>query len=304
MLAGGERGDAGSAHLFSKKPLLKISKLRLGQYQNGHLQANKLSNKMGRRDIQFYDLYKLKKPEESVTSLQDKGYLLDGVLTGSYRDARTGLEVTINDEDEPIYGDIEVDDFNKLFRNQHLIDEKFGKTISVRLQKTADGELTRHVAEDLSRLDMAERVTSLEVEDPNEMSCIYSQAGGSLSQAPELNAEEMQFTRSSLDNTQIKVLHEQMKNFRKEFKKSNAELSALFIKCSGDTGKMRLILDNKKGVTVWNALEDLALMEPDTSVEFQVLLEEKGWVEIVNRRNFLAVKPVFEEEPILEAANV
>ena len=40
----------------------------------------------------------------------------------------------------------------------------------------------------------------------------------------------------------------------------------------------------------------MALTEPDTSVEFQVLLQEKGWVEISDRRAFLKVRPVFESE--------
>lgn len=37
--------------LFSKKPLLQISKLRLTQFQNKHLKENKMSEKLGRRDI-------------------------------------------------------------------------------------------------------------------------------------------------------------------------------------------------------------------------------------------------------------
>jgi len=58
--------------------------------------------------------------------LQDKGYLLEGVLTGQFADVNTGEIKTILQEDEPIYGDIEVADFNQLFRNEHLIKEKFG----------------------------------------------------------------------------------------------------------------------------------------------------------------------------------
>ena len=49
-----------------------------------HLMKDKLSQKMGRRDIQFYDLYKLKKPEEYVTEINSKGLPLDGILTGTY----------------------------------------------------------------------------------------------------------------------------------------------------------------------------------------------------------------------------
>ena len=42
---------------------------------------------------------------------------------------------------------------------------------------------------------------------------------------------------------------------------------------------MRKHLDPKyKGrVVLWTPLEDMALTEPETSAEFQVLLQEKGW---------------------------
>jgi len=42
---------------------------------------------------------------------------------------------------------------------------------------------------------------------------------------------------------------------------------------------MRDFLNNKP-VVMWNYLEDLALLKPDDSLEFSVLLEEKGWAEI------------------------
>ena len=112
--------------LFSRKPLLQISKLRLGKQQSKHIKENKLSEKMGRRDIQFYDLYKLDKQPNDVEKLQDKGFLLDGILKGEYLDEKTGKTVQIVDEEEPIYGDLEVDDFNKLFRNKNLIKDRFG----------------------------------------------------------------------------------------------------------------------------------------------------------------------------------
>ena len=110
---------------------------------------------MGRRDIQFYDLYKREKPDTDVEKLQDKGYLLKGVLQGSYTDEKTGQEVEINEIDEPIYGDIEVEDFNKLFRNQNLIKELYGKSIKVKLE-TGEGcsSITRTVTEDLDRVDL------------------------------------------------------------------------------------------------------------------------------------------------------
>ena len=47
--------------------------------------------------------------------------------------------------------------------------------------------------------------------------------------------------------------------------------------------------------TVWSTLEDMALMEPDTSPEYITLLQEKGWMEISNRKKFLQVRPVLEQ---------
>jgi len=41
----------------------------MAAHQSKHLKENKLSEKMGRRDIQFYDLYKLQKPPSDVEKL-------------------------------------------------------------------------------------------------------------------------------------------------------------------------------------------------------------------------------------------
>lgn len=52
---------------LSKNSFLKISKLRLTKYSKGaHLQPNKLSAKMDRRCMQFYDLYMNGKDEEDL----------------------------------------------------------------------------------------------------------------------------------------------------------------------------------------------------------------------------------------------
>ena len=99
-----------------------------------HLIKNKLSEKMGRRDIQFYDVYKLRKPAEDVSAVHNTGYPLEGILTGKYTDPVTNVESKeMCDEDEQNYGDIEVEDFNKLFRNPDLIEDQFGQSISVKL---------------------------------------------------------------------------------------------------------------------------------------------------------------------------
>lgn len=112
-----------------------------------------------------------------------------------------------------------------------------------------------------------------------------------------------EFSTEAKNNHDLKVIFLTLQNLCKEFKKSKEEICELFCKVSGDVNKIRKILDpeNIKNASIkmpvmWSALEDMALTEPDTSVEFQVLLQEKGWLEIVNRRNFLKVRPVFERE--------
>lgn len=62
---------------------------------------------------------------------------------------------------------------------------------------------------------------------------------------------------------------------------------------SGDFKKMRDHLNKKQNVILWNFLEDLALQKPDDSLEFSVLLQEKGWMEIVARRIFLQAFPQY-----------
>jgi hypothetical protein len=53
---------------------------------------------------------------------------------------------------------------------------------------------------------------------------------------------------------------------------------------------------NGKQVVLWNFLEDLALKKADDSVEFTVLLQEKGMANICERRNFLSVHPEYAPE--------
>ncbi len=64
----------------------------------------------------------------------------------------------------------------------------------------------------------------------------------------------------------------------------------MYAECSGDVNKMRSHLLGKK-VVLWNVMEDLALMKPDDSVEFQVLLNSKGYKEIHLRRQFMKAYP-------------
>lgn len=85
--------------LFNKKPLLSIGKLKLHNSESVHLKKDKLSEKLGRRGIKFYDLYKLHKEDKDVRALMGEGFALNGIL-----EQENG--------EEPVYGDLEVDDFN------------------------------------------------------------------------------------------------------------------------------------------------------------------------------------------------
>ena len=78
-----------SVPFFNRKPLLQISKLRLMREQGNHLEKNKLSEKMGRRDVRFYDLFKKHRFEDDVSILKNQGFHLEGVLAGVYTDPVT-----------------------------------------------------------------------------------------------------------------------------------------------------------------------------------------------------------------------
>ena len=58
-----------------------------------------------------------------------------------------------------LYGDIEVDDFNKLYSNPDLIEEQFGESIQVRLQlNKKSGAARRQVLEDESKVTLNEAI--------------------------------------------------------------------------------------------------------------------------------------------------
>ena len=75
-----------------------------------------------------------------------------------------------------------------------------------------------------------------------------------------------------MEDHDLVVLSTQMLGFKKEFNKTLKELSQIFTSVNGDMKKMRLVLEKKSDAIRWTPLEDLALTEPETSVEFQVLL--------------------------------
>jgi len=100
-----------------------------------HIERNKLSDKMSRRDVQFYDLYKLKEPTDDINMLEDRSFKFTGVVP----------------ENDQIYGDIECTDFNQIFTNDSIVAEQFGQSISVKLTLGQDKQVTRKVTEDESK---------------------------------------------------------------------------------------------------------------------------------------------------------
>ena len=56
---------------------------------------------------------------------------------------------------------------------------------------------------------------------------------------------------------------------------SKEEMADLYSKTNGDMSEVRRLLQGKKVVT-WSQLEDLALLMPEDSEEFIVLLRTKG----------------------------
>ena len=145
--------------LFSKKPLLQISKLKNYHGDNSaHIVKDKLSDKMDRRDVTFYDLYKLHKPDESVNLLAHNHYPLENVLACGSGEAKDDNEEEKEEGEKApvkdlIYGDIEVDDFNTLFKNPNLIEDRFGESISVIVKfDKKTGAMERNVQEDLTKV--------------------------------------------------------------------------------------------------------------------------------------------------------
>ena len=102
-----------------------------------------------------------------------------------------------------------------------------------------------------------------------------------------------------MENIDLKIIAKQLLAQAEMSGKSYREVCDLYTQVSGDIQKLSNYFKGHK-VTTWTALEDMALMEPDTSIEYQVLLQEKGWKEINNRKQFLAVRPVFGQEFIDE----
>ena len=117
----------------SSLPAYKQELISIKRLEGDHLVANKLSDKLGRRDIQFYDLYKLGEPKNELAEVQQQYSSRENVY------------------DAQIYEDIEVGDFNVVYNNQDVIVNSFGKSIKVSVLPAANGQVTRQVKEDISK---------------------------------------------------------------------------------------------------------------------------------------------------------
>ena len=160
-----------------------------------------------------------------------------------------------------------MDDFNKLFRNQHLTRDRYGKSISVRLESNGDGTITRHVKEDLTKVAVAGAANGLNDEDdgPLEMSCIYSQAGA-LSErgdeATEMNTlQNVEFCQSQMENPDLKTAIGCLKNFMEEFGVSKEYVCDVYVKVTGDHNRMRQVLEQDASIPIssrlWAAEDNL-----------------------------------------------
>lgn len=227
---------------------LEIAKL---QTRTPHIVKNKLSDKFNRRDVQFYDLYIKKECGDELARLKDNAFPLD-------IDA------------EQYYNEMEIDDFNKIFYDDQLIQQKFGRSIKIQLELKSESMLIRKVTED---------ATKVVIHDERELS-------------PQKN--QMRDYDADRD-PDLLTLDSQLKQFEKQYGKTTEEVADAFVRVSGRLNKMKDYFENRP-VVEWNYLEDMALTKPDDSPEFQVLLHTKGFDEIKIRRDFLQATPVISEE--------
>ncbi len=142
------------------------------------------------------------------------------------------------------YNDLEVEDFNKLFRNDELIGDKFGKSIKVNLE-LSNPQVKRRVTEYVDLVKHALNETS-----PSKMS------------------SDRRGKDHHLEDPDLIQLDTSLKQFEREFGKNTKEIAEIFCKVSGQLNKMREYLEGKPSVVEWNYLEDLALTKPEDSAEF------------------------------------
>lgn len=79
---------------------------------------DKLSEKLSRRDVQYFDLYAHREPEDDYRRMTGEGF--------PYTKEHAQIK--------ELYGDLAYPDFNQIFLNRgHIITKAYGKTIKTSL---------------------------------------------------------------------------------------------------------------------------------------------------------------------------
>ena len=111
---------------------------------------NRVSDKLSRRDVHYYDLYVLNEPFEDYERMRQDGYPY------TQQDAKI----------QEYYGDLAFQDFNLIFKNHgDGVTKQYGKTITVKLSVTQNLEtggkkVERIVKEDMTLKNIEEEVSS------------------------------------------------------------------------------------------------------------------------------------------------
>lgn len=177
------------------------------QSKSKHIVKNKLSDKLNRRDVQYYDLYHLQEPKEEFQQFK---------CEGGY--PYTPYEAKI----KQLYGDLAYQDFNTIFKSHgDVVEKQYGLTLKVNLSISVKKEgrmsLKREVKENL-----ALRKNEFEMMQSKRKSATHK------------------------DDLTLQVLDGKLKVFAKEFGKTKLEVADIFCKVSGRPDKIRAYLEYEK----------------------------------------------------------
>ena len=92
------------------------------QSKSKQIVPNKLSDKLSRREVQYYDLYHLQEPKEDYQRFK---------CEGGYPYAPYHAKI------KELYGDLAYQDFNAVFKSQgDIVEKQYGQTLRVNLNIT------------------------------------------------------------------------------------------------------------------------------------------------------------------------
>ena len=173
------------------------------QSKSKHIVKNKLSDKLSRRDVQYYDLYHLQEPKEDYQQFKCEG----GYPYTSY-------EAKIKE----LYGDLAYQDFNSIFKSHgDVVEKQYGQTLKINLSITAKKE---------GRLSLKREVKENLALRKNEMEMMMSKKR----------------TSTHKDDTELQVLDQNLKKMAMEFGKTRMEIADIFCKVSGRISQVRAYL--------------------------------------------------------------